>query len=134
VAPVVLLTVWGPESECDIRVFGEALGGWLPPRRPAPGPPPITERTRLDRLVDLAGLRPVDVEDVDVPFGYPDEDALVGPVLVAGIGTVAARAAGPAAVRGALLERCAEYRTPDGGYRLVNRFRVVTARLRDGTP
>ncbi|MCO1658007.1 class I SAM-dependent methyltransferase [Pseudonocardia humida] len=131
VAPIVVITLWGRESECDLRAFGEALAQWLPPRPPPRRDPlPITEPGRISRLVDLAGLHPITTEDVDVPFHYPDADALVGPVLAAGIGTVAARVAGPAAVREALLRRCAEYRTPDGGYRLVNRFHLLTARPR----
>jgi SAM-dependent methyltransferase len=134
VAPLVLVTVWGPEAACDVRAFGEALARWLPPRVPPPGPGPVTEGTVLSQLIDVAGLRPLTDEEVDVPFDYPDDDALVGPVLTAGIGIVAARAAGPAAVRAAVLERCAEYRTPGGGYRLVNRFRVVTAERRPDQP
>lgn len=135
VAPLVVVTLWGRESDCDLRAFGEALAPWLPPRPPPRRDPlPITEPTRILRLMDVAGLRSLSHDDVDVPFRYPDDDALVGPVLSAGIGTVAARAAGPAAVREALLRRCAEFRTPDGGYRLVNRFRVITARLRENAP
>jgi hypothetical protein len=51
----------------------------------------------------------------------------VGDLLVSGIGLHAARRAGPAAVRAAVLERVADRRTPDGGYRLHNLVRVVTA-------
>jgi SAM-dependent methyltransferase len=130
VADVVLVAVWGEESECALRAFGEALAPWLPPRPPPSGPPPITRPTRLRRLVDIAGLCTDTVEEVDCPFDYPDDDALVGPVLAAGIGRTAARSAGPGAVRAAVLERCVEYRTDTGGYRLRNRFRVVTARRR----
>jgi SAM-dependent methyltransferase len=130
VGETVLVTVWGEEAECDLRAFGEALEPWLPPRPPAAGPPPITRPTRLSRLVDIAGLRTGTFEEVDCPFDYPDDDSLVEPVLAAGIGVVAARAAGPAAVRTAVLDRCAEYRTRSGGYRLHNRFRVLTATRR----
>ncbi len=128
VGDLVLITVWGRESECDVRAFGEALAPWLPPRRPPSGPPPITEPARLGRLVELAGLRTTSSDEVDCVFDYPDDDALAGPVLAAGIGAHAARSAGPAAVRAAVLDRCAEYRIPAGGYRLTNRFRVRTAR------
>jgi len=38
-----------------------------------------------------------------------------------------ARRAGPVALRAAVLERCAEYRTGSGGYRLRNLFRVLVA-------
>ena len=31
----LVVTVWGREHECDVRLFGEALAPWLPaPRRP----------------------------------------------------------------------------------------------------
>ena len=40
-------TVWGREEECDLRVLGEALAPWLGPRRPPPGPPPLTDPARL---------------------------------------------------------------------------------------
>src|SRR5690349_18607671 len=35
----VVASVWGREKESDVRVFGEALAPWLPPRRSAAGPP-----------------------------------------------------------------------------------------------
>ena len=28
----LVMTVWGREHECDVRVFGEALAPWLPRR------------------------------------------------------------------------------------------------------
>jgi SAM-dependent methyltransferase len=127
VAPLVVVTVWGRETECDVRAFGEALAGWLPPKLPKPGPPSITEPDRLRQLIGLAGLVVSGVDEVECAFDYPDEDELVGPVLISGIGRHAINRAGPAAVRTALMERLAENRLPDGSYRLVNRFRVLTA-------
>jgi SAM-dependent methyltransferase len=127
VAPLVVVTVWGRETECDVRAFGEALAGWLPPKHPKPGPPAITEPDRLRQLVRLAGLDVSSVDEVECAFDYPDEDELVGPVLVSGIGRHALNRGGPVAVRAALLERLADNRRPDGSYRLVNRFRVLTA-------
>jgi len=127
VAPLVVVTVWGRETECDVRAFGEALAGWLPPKLPKPGPPSITEPDRLRQLIGLAGLVVACVDEVECAFDYPDEDELVGPVLVSGIGRHALNRAGPVAVRAALMDRLADNRRPDGSYRLVNRFRVLTA-------
>jgi hypothetical protein len=62
---------------------------------------------------------------VSCPFDYPDEDALFAPLLDTGIGRAAMNRAGPAAVRAAVLERLAGNRTPTGGYRLHNLFRVA---------
>jgi SAM-dependent methyltransferase len=128
VAATVVVTVWGRERECDVRLFGEALAPWLPAPRPPSGPPPVTEPDRLRKLAGLAGLTVVAMDEVVSPFDYPDADALVEPVLAAGIGRSAARRAGPAAVRDAVLTRLAGHRTGTGGYRLHNLFRVLTAR------
>ena len=125
VGGALAVTVWGREQECDVRAFGEALAPWLPPRRPASGPPPLTEPARLRKVVELAGLRVERIEQVRCPFDYPDEDALLGPLLAAGIGRMALNRAGPAAVRAAVRDRLAAHRTPDGGYRLDNLFRVL---------
>jgi len=127
-APVVVATVWGRESECDARLFAEALAPWLPPRPPRPGPPPLTDPDRLRKIVGLAGLEVVALDEVACPIDHEDADALVGDLLVSGIGLHAARRAGPAAVRAAVLERAADLRTPDGGYRLRNLVRVVVTR------
>jgi SAM-dependent methyltransferase len=126
-APVLVATVWGRESECDARLFAEALAPWLPPRPARPGPPPLTEPDRLRKIVGLAGLEVVALDAVACPIDHADADALVGELLTSGIGRHAVRRAGPAAVRAAVLDRAADLRTADGGYRLHNVVRVVVA-------
>ncbi len=111
-----------------MRAFGEALSPWLPPRPPRTGPPPVTEPDRLRQLAGMAGLADPVVGEVVCPFRYPDEDALLAPLFDTGIGRHAINRGGPVAVRTAVLERCAEFRRPDGSYLLLNRFRVLTAR------
>jgi SAM-dependent methyltransferase len=127
VGSAVAVTTWGPEEECDVRAFGEALAPWLPPRRAPSGPPPLTDPARLRRIVGLAGLAVVAEDDVECPFTYPDADALVQPLLASGIGRAAATRAGAAAVRKAVLSRLDVNRTRTGGYVLRNRFRVLLA-------
>ncbi|QJY45681.1 methyltransferase domain-containing protein [Pseudonocardia broussonetiae] len=138
VAPVVAVTVWGREEECDVRAFGEALAPWVGSRRAPDGPPPITEPARLRALVELAGLTVTSFDEVVCPFDYPDDDELVGPLFGTGIGRHAVNRGGPVAVRDAVLERFERHRTPGGGYRLENVFRVLTATsggaTRDGAP
>jgi SAM-dependent methyltransferase len=127
---LVRATVWGREEESDVRLFGEALAPFLPPRRSRrtpPGPPPLTEPDRFRKIATTAGLEVVALDEVRCPFDYPDEDALVGPLLTSDIGRYAVNTAGPAAVREAVLTTFAPRRHGDG-YRLENLFRVLDAR------
>lgn len=126
-APLVVATVWGRPEECDARIFQEALARWLPPRPQAGGPPPLSEPARLRKLVGLAGLDVVALDEVSVPVEHADEDDLTAELLASGIGRHAANRAGPAAVRSAVLERARPLRTPSGGYVLHNLVRVVVA-------
>lgn len=125
----VVASVWGREKECDVRLLGEALAPWLPgrPGRPAAGPPTLTDPDHLRKVAWLAGLAVVGVDEVECPFDYPDEAALLDPLLASGIGRTAVARAGERTVRRAVRERLAGYRAGDG-YRLTNRFRVLVAR------
>jgi SAM-dependent methyltransferase len=124
VGAVVVATVWGRPRECDIRVLGEALAPWLG----QPAPSPLTEPRRLRALAAHAGLRVERIGEVVCPFRYADRDELLGPLFASAMGRAAARRAGPLALRSAVLDRLAPYRTPIGGYRLDNLFRVLVAR------
>ena len=129
----VVVSVWGREDESDVRAFGEALARWVPGRggrghRPPPGPPTLTDPDHLRKVAGLAGLAVRGVDEVVCPFDYPDEAALLGPLLRSGIGRGAVARGGEAAVRRAVLARLAEYRVAGGGYRLQNLFRVLVAR------
>ena len=63
------------------------------PRRP-PGPPTLTDPDRLRKVAWLAGLAVAGIDAVTCTFDYPDDDAVLGPVLASGIGRAAARAGG----------------------------------------
>ncbi|GAA4688372.1 class I SAM-dependent methyltransferase [Pseudonocardia yuanmonensis] len=130
VGTLVRATVWGREEESDVRLFGEALAPFLPPRgtrRTPAGPPPLTDPDRFRKIATTAGLEVVALDEVRCPFDYADEDALVGPLLSSDIGRYAVNAAGPAAVRRAVLGTFAPHRHGEG-YRLWNLFRVLDAR------
>jgi SAM-dependent methyltransferase len=130
VGRVVRATTWGRDDEVDLRLFGEALAPFLPPRgahlAPA-GLPALTAPDRFRRIAAIAGLEVVALDEVRCPFDYPDEDALVGPLLSSDLGRRAVGSAGPAAVRDAVLATFAPRRHGEG-YRLWNLFRVLDAR------
>jgi SAM-dependent methyltransferase len=130
----LVASVWGREEECDVRVFGEALAAWLPPRRPQTGPPPVTDPARLRKLVALAGLDVSATAEVVCAFHYPDAEAVLAPLFASGLGRMAVGRAGERAVREAVLDRLASRRTEEGGYRLENLFRVVLALRRPTGP
>ncbi len=126
VGSVVAATVWGQAEECDVRVFGEALAPWLGQRPPSG--PSITEPARLRAVTGQAGLDVERVDQVVCPFHYADEEELLGSLFDSALGRAVGRRAGPVALREAVLERLAPYRTAAGGYRLENVFRVLVAR------
>jgi hypothetical protein len=127
---VVAATVWGREEECDIRVFGEALAPWLGQRPPSGTP--ITEPTQLRAVTERSGLDVDRVDRVVCPFDYADEEELLSSVFDSALGRAVGRRAGPVALREAVLERLEPYRTAQGGYRLMNVFRVLVARRTTG--
>ena len=122
----LVASVWGREEECDVRAFGEALAPWLPARRSS-GPPSLADPDHLRKVAWLAGLAVTGIDEVTCAFDYPDDDALLGPLLVSGIGRAAVARAGRRAVVRAVRDRLAGHRTPGGGYRLTNLFRVLVA-------
>ena len=134
----VVASVWGREEECDVGLLGQALARWLPQRqslsgrspmgRSPSGPPTLADPDRFRKLAWLAGLAVVGVDEVVCPFDYPDENALVDPLLASMIGRTAVVRAGEDAVRSAVRERLAGHRVDGGGYRLQNLFRVLVAR------
>ena len=80
-------------------------------------------------LAGQAGLRAETGFDTTWAIEYPDEETL-GRALVAVAGL--ALLAGPEreeAVKAAIVDGLAPYRTPDGGYRLENEFHYLIARV-----
>jgi SAM-dependent methyltransferase len=130
-APVAL-TVWGPPQRCAIGAFGAALAPllgaapWLAPA--GSGPPPLSADGRLAKLAALAGLAVQTEEDVSVVFDYPDERSMLAGLYAAEVGRRAVAVAGRPSVRRVVLAGLARYRRPDGGYRLMNTFRLVVGR------
>jgi SAM-dependent methyltransferase len=126
---LVVVTTWGKPQDCDAAGHVAALEPLLPPAPPgAPGPFALSEENALRDLVLRAGLTPTDLGDIACPWQYADEATALRGMLSAGPVVLAIKTSGEARVRAAVLESIARYRTANGGYRLENEFRYVTAR------
>ena len=131
-APIFAL-VWGRESHTELVSMLRALRPLLPPAPPdAPGPFALAEEGALEVLVRQAGLEPVDAGYIDAPFEYSDEESLLHATLASGPAALAIRTSGEDAVRRAVLDASAPFRTAHGGYRIETEWRYVTASKRHG--
>lgn len=125
----VVVQVWGVHERCDLEAMKEVTRPFMPPRpADAPPDPDLARPGVLEELAEQAGLVPEDAFAVTWAYEYADA-AELGRALVAPAGI--ATLVGPEreeAVRAAIVETLAARRTPSGGYRLRNEFRILVAR------
>jgi SAM-dependent methyltransferase len=123
----VMVAIWSVPEECEMRDIFQAVRGTLPEPPSGEGPWALSMPGRLERLLEQAGLRVVGSGIADCPFEYPDLAALWRAQRSAGVMQSVMRAVGEERLRAAVLKAVEAYRRPDGGVRLENRFRFVTA-------
>src|SRR6266508_4499818 len=127
-APVVI-QVWGAHERCDLEAMKMVARPFLPPRPPdAPADPDLSQPGALEALAIKAGLTPESAFETSWTLEYPDQETL-GRALVAPAGL--ATLAGPEreeAIKDAIVEGLARYRTADGSYRLSNEYHYLIAR------
>jgi SAM-dependent methyltransferase len=127
-APVVI-QVWGAHERCSLEAMKEIARPFMPPRPPdAPPDPDFSRPGALEAVATKAGLTPVSGFVTSWAYTYPDAETL-GRALLAPAGV--ALLVGPDredAVKAAIVDGLASYRTPDGAYRLPNEYRYVIAR------
>lgn len=126
-APIVI-QVWGAHERCDLEAMKRLARPFLPPRPPdAPPDPDLSQPGVLQALATRADLTPRDEFDSSWVLEYPDAETL-GRALVAVAGL--AVLAGPErerALKTAIIEGLAPYRTAQGSYRLSNEFHYLIA-------
>jgi SAM-dependent methyltransferase len=127
-APVVI-QVWGAHAKCDLEVMKMVARPFLPPRPPdAPPDPDLSQPGALEALATQAGLTPGITFQTTWALEYRDRETLGRALLApAGLATLA----GPdreEAVKNAIVEGLAPYRTADGSYRLWNEYHYLIAR------
>ena len=127
-APVVI-QVWGRPDRSALTALHPALAPFLPPPDPnAVRGSELWEPGVLEGFAIEAGLTPERPFDVSWAFEYADDDDLArGMLSAAGIGTMVGPEREPA-LRAAVLEALAPFRTPSGGYRLENEWHSLIAR------
>lgn len=125
----VVIQVWGRHERCDLEHMKAIARPSFPPRPAgAPADPDLSEPGVLASLIAQAGL------SVEADFltswstEFPDPQTLSRAMLApAGLAVLA----GPDRedeVAAAIVEGMRRYRTPPGGYRLENEYRIVITR------
>jgi hypothetical protein len=115
-------------DQCEARGYIATVVSVLPPPPPgAPGPFTLSDERALREFAFEAGLTPLDVADVDVPFVYADMESALRGVMSAGPAARAIHAVGESRIRDLVASALAPYRLSSGGVRLENRFRYLVA-------
>lgn len=124
-APLVIAVLGNPK-ETEAAAYFKAVGSLLPPPPPGtPGPFALSIDGALEALVSQAGMNPGKVEIVDCPWQYPDEQTLLCALLSTAPSILAMQYAGEAAVRDAILNALAPFKTDTGGYQIGNNGRYM---------
>jgi SAM-dependent methyltransferase len=127
-APIVI-QVWGQPTRCDLTAMKSALAELLPaPDAQGPPPPALWETGVLERIATEAGLAPTEVFDISWAYEFPSESTLAHAMLAPGMIVELVRILGEAAVRTAIIESLAPYRSSNGRYRLQNEWHTLIAR------
>jgi SAM-dependent methyltransferase len=125
----IVVTTWGPPESAPATALPQALGSVLPPPPPgAPGPFALSDETTLRAFAADAGLKPIEVFDVDCVWTYPDEATAIRALNSAGVSVRAMEHSGEAAVTEAQRKALAPFRQADGSYRIGASFRSLLAR------
>lgn len=124
-AHIVIMT-WGPPEGMPAASLVKALGPLLPPPPPgAPGPFALSDEVALRGLATQAGLRPLDIMDIDSPFQYPDLETALRGLGSSGVAVRASEYSGQEAVDEAHQKAFAPFRQADGSYLIAAIFRCL---------
>lgn len=125
----VVIMTWGPPEGMQAASLVAALKPLLPPPPPgAPGPFALSEKAALTALVESAGLKPIDIEDVDCVWSYPDLATALRGLGSSGVAVRAAENTTQDAVDRAHAAALETFVRPDGSYEIRAAFRWLLAR------
>lgn len=124
----VVVMTWGPAESMEATSLIAALKPLLPTPPPgAPGPFALSDKDALTAFVEGSGLRPLEIQDVECVWRYPDLVTGLRGLAAAGVAVRAAENSSDAdvdRVHGAAL---APFAKADGSYEIRAVFRWMTA-------
>ena len=124
----VMVMTWGLPEGMDAASLVAALKPLLPPPPAgAPGPFALSDRAALIRFAESAGLRPLEVQDVECTWDYADLETAMRAFGSAGVAVRAAENTSQDAVDRAHEAALKPFARPDGGFRLHAVFRWLSA-------
>jgi SAM-dependent methyltransferase len=124
----VVVMTWGPPEGMEAASLVAALKPLLPPPPPgAPGPFALSGKDALVRFAESAGLRPVEIDDVECTWKYPDLRTAMRAFGSAGVAVRAAENTSQAALDGAHEAALLRFVQSDGTVRLGAVFRWLSA-------
>jgi len=124
----VVVMTWGPPEGMDAASLVAALKPLLPPPPAgAPGPFALSDRGALIHFAESAGLRPLEVSDVECTWTYPDLSAAMRAFASAGVAVRAAENTSQDALDRAHEAALKPFARQDGSYRLGAAFRWLSA-------
>jgi SAM-dependent methyltransferase len=125
----IVVTTWGPPASMPAASMVRALSPLLPAPPPgAPGPFALSDEATLRAFVADAGLKPVEIFDIDCQWSYPDEATAIRAFNSSGVSTRAMDLVGEAAVTEAHRAALAPFRQLDGRFLIGASFRCLLAR------
>jgi SAM-dependent methyltransferase len=128
-APLVVAVLGNPK-ETEAAAYFTALGSLLPAPPPAtPGPFSLSFDGALEALIAQADMTPGNIEIVDCPWNYPDEETLLRALLSTAPSIMAMQYAGETAVRDAILKALEPFKTGTGAYRIGNSGRYMIVQV-----
>lgn len=125
----IVVMTFGDPTGMEVVALLSALKSLLPPPPPgAPGPFALSEEGVLRKFATDAGLEPVEVFDVDSPWIYANESAILRGLTSTGNAVRALEHLDEQTLNQAYAKAVAPFRQPDGSYRASAWFRCLLAR------
>jgi SAM-dependent methyltransferase len=124
----VAMLVWGRKDACDMltKVLPPVFALLPPTPPPAAAPPALAEPGVIERLMQDAGLVPIESHEIDGPLEFPNAETAIRAIMAAMTRPI--RHAGEDAVRQAVVQGLAQVASGSGPLVLNNRFRLARAR------